>query len=506
MKPTKNTFFLFSFLHLLILPIGFLTRFFYTGVLSIDDVGKIYAMISFFTILISFTNFGVAQSLKFFIPKALVSNNYNKIKLLISHSLLFQFSLMLFISFLLLFNIDFILSWYFDDLELKSIFLVFLLYYCLIMMYYSLETSFIAYGKSHIFQTVYLIKLASILFFSFGFWYIDLENLVLWFSIAWLISASISMTLFYILFFKKINLKINPLKVNMYLFKKQMGYSFYIFITSLSFLALGQADIVIITILFSFDEVAIYSNVLALLNLLTGFFTIFSMILNPVFAEEYEKRNVAYLSDIINFFYRVILFLVIPCFFVVFFLSGKLLLYIYGVEYLSGKVLLEFFALFAFLKIVFWYNIGFINSIGEAKKISMLVFFVAVVNIVLSIIFAKYFGLLGIAIVTILGWILLAFLSTKLLSGYVKFKINTLTSFKIILSNSIFFVILYIIFFIEQSLHTISKIVIFLILYALYLIIGNIIGIYKISDLRKLLPEKVYTLIEQRLKFLSFLK
>jgi len=79
--------YLFSFI---IGPLGYFVKIIISHDLTVSEVGILYGIISLITLLTAFNDFGMTESLKKFVPKFIIEEEYGKIKSILSYTLLIQ--------------------------------------------------------------------------------------------------------------------------------------------------------------------------------------------------------------------------------------------------------------------------------------------------------------------------------------------------------------------------------------------------------------------------------
>ncbi len=79
--------YLFSFI---IAPIGYIIKIIISDNLSVSDMGVLYAVISFITLVSAFNDFGMSESIKYFLPKFTKEKRYDKVKTIIFYAFLTQ--------------------------------------------------------------------------------------------------------------------------------------------------------------------------------------------------------------------------------------------------------------------------------------------------------------------------------------------------------------------------------------------------------------------------------
>jgi len=109
MSSMKKEIFIYYLLSIIYLPLGFLIRLFFSRTISIQDVGIIYSLISFYSLLILFIRFGMPHALKYYIPKFYYKKKLTNIRNLFQYSLIIQVVLMFIYLIFFFFFLDIII-------------------------------------------------------------------------------------------------------------------------------------------------------------------------------------------------------------------------------------------------------------------------------------------------------------------------------------------------------------------------------------------------------------
>ncbi|MBS9784208.1 oligosaccharide flippase family protein, partial [Candidatus Gracilibacteria bacterium] len=133
--------YLFSFI---IAPIGYIIKIIISDNLSVSDMGVLYAVISFITLVSAFNDFGMSESIKYFLPKFTKEKRYDKVKTIIFYAFLTQMATGLVLAGFFFFGADFLAQNYFEDPKSGNILKIFSLYFIGINIFQVLSTFFMA--------------------------------------------------------------------------------------------------------------------------------------------------------------------------------------------------------------------------------------------------------------------------------------------------------------------------------------------------------------------------
>ena len=203
----------------------------------------------------------------------------------------------------------------------------------------------------------------------------------------------------FVKYFRDISPAIKYIKVKYAKELVTLGFKF--FILQVTFLIVFASDNLIITQIFNPGYVTTYNIVLKYFNIMP---VVFAVILTPfwsAFTEAYFQKDIQWIKNntkqLIKIWFIFALIVIIMIF-----ISGWVFKIWIGKDFTPSLILIISMALFAV--ITMWNNIFayFLNGIGKIRIELMVAVFIGVINIPLSIIFAKYMnlGLSGVILAT----------------------------------------------------------------------------------------------------------
>lgn len=483
----------FYLLYFLILPLGFFIRTFYSRTISLEEFGIIYAIIGFLGFISIFVDIGFNESIRYFIPKFQTRKEFDKISSIIQISFFIQILLILLSSSLIFIFSTWLSENFFQNSSIQTYLLIFLIYFIFNNLFSILANLFVAFKMNNYYQIIRFFQLSSVLLISILFFILQRpEQLAKYYAFSWGLASSIVFFIYIFIIFHKFPYlkKINKPKLS--LIKKYLKYSSYLFSAILANKILSYTDILIITYYIGIIHVGIYSNVFALIGVFLTFFTSISLLLTPLFSEYKENNNKNKIMKVMKIIYGPVIFMILPTIYIIISFSNKILNIVYGPEFSQGSILLTIFAIFAIFKILNDYNLSLMNGLGIANKIPKIIFPIMILNVILNLLLVQKFELIGITLITTLGWFLLSILTYLKIKQEINFKITLKNISKLIfsilvfiISNKIFLKILY--------LHSLTEFIIALILSGtLYLITGYVLKIYSKNDLKLLIPKNKF--------------
>lgn len=227
----------------------------------------------------------------------------------------------------------------------------------------------------------------------------NVQNKILWVAIVLGAMPFLVSFLSNIYFFSTLYKRIRPqfLKIERGLVKGTLSHSLSFFIIQLSILVLMSTDNLIIIHLFSPEQVTVYSICYKFFTLFTIGWTTLIMPYWSAFGDAYHKNNFDWIRSTIRRLFRLWLLLNLALIITLFFVNDIYRLWVgesINVPFSLSVLNAVFISLFSLANIYIY----FINGIGKIRFQLITSIIIGLVNIPLSILFAKYFhwGITGI--------------------------------------------------------------------------------------------------------------
>ena len=430
--------YLFSFI---IAPIWYIIKIVITWEISVEEVWLLYWVLSLITLLSSFNDFGMTESMKYFIPKYLEENDYSKIKTIITYAFLTQVITWIIISLFLFFGADFLSQNYFKSEQASNILKIFCLYFLWINIFQVFNNFFSVvqntfYSKLTEFLRMLFILIAVFIFSFLKIW--TVEN----FAIAWMswlyFWIIFVIYLFYTKYYKKY-LKWVKFSFSKKLFKKIFNYAIVVFIAAQAATILSQMDMQMI-IYFLWNKSAWYYT--AYLSIITIPFMIIWPIfglLFPLFSQLHAEKNYEKIKLVKQIMQKNFIAVALS-FNILFFVFAEIIAYIlFWKDYIFSWEILQYSILFLVFNFLLQINFNILAWIWKVKERLKIISVALVFNFILNIILINYIWVEWAALATWLGWVLIWIMSEiKLGKKYV-----SIFDYKFFTKNILFLVILW---------------------------------------------------------------
>jgi O-antigen/teichoic acid export membrane protein len=169
----------------------------------------------------------------------------------------------------------------------------------------------------------------------------------------------------------------------------------------------NNVDIVLIGLLKSASDVAVYKVVTTICSILYIFISVFSTVSLPIFSKFYAQGDLEKSRRLIVVGSRIVTGLTLPVFVVIFFFGDFLLRFFYGSEYGDhGFLALKILVFGQLINAIFSPLGSFLVAMGQERVILKIFSLVLLFNIAIVLLLLPRFGINGAALGSTLGFIL----------------------------------------------------------------------------------------------------
>lgn len=489
-KKIINQSFWLYFFTLLITPIWYIIRILISNSVSIWDVWVIYSIIGFIWLLAVYHDLWLTESLQYHLPKYRINKQYNAFKTSIYFTLIVQTVTWIILAIMLFFWSNFLAANYFHSPESAHTLQIFCLYFLWLNIFNILYSIYIAFQDIIQYKLIESIRSIVTLLFTVFFFLsniLDITNFtrsfVIWLWVSLLISS--------ILFFRKYWKIVNKwtIELDVPLLKKQLKYSFWIFIGINVNLLLSQVDQQFV-IYFLWTEAAwYYANYLSLIMSFSVIVSPLLAYLFPLTTELIEKKQLSQLITLKNMFYKYFSLFAISVSWLFMVLGEEIATILFWIKFLYSWTLLTYSSLFLIFYVLFSINLSFLAGMWKAKQRAKIIVLALIINITLNYIFIQFRGMIWVISATILSRILLYYMSYKIINEDWEIIFNWSYFIKNI---SIIMVLCILLYYYKEIIFTMvdsyryTNIFYLLIIFIIYY---SIITLFNLSSIKMLLHE-----------------
>ncbi len=431
-KLIKKWFWLYFF-SFLVAPATYLIKLFVSNSISVADVGVLYSIVSLVSLLNTYNDLWLTESLQYFLPRFLIKKQYNYAKTSIYLSLAVQICTAIIIAWILRFAAPWLATNYFHSESAVIALKYFCFYFLWINLFQTLQSIFIAIQDTFSNQFIEFVRQWSIVWFTMLFFFTGKAS-VQWYSLNWVLWLIIWIIVALILFRKKHAKELLQWKFeyDKKVAKEYVKYALWCFVwleVSVIFGNLIQQFV----IAFLWSESAwYYTNFNSLFWIVSIIIWPILSLIFPMVSEIIAKKDDWKLKMIYSFFYT---YLLIANIFLISFLIplgkeiGFILLW---TKFAFSGVLLSYGAIFTLFSTFTWFNFNVLAGMWKIKeRVKFMV--IALIVVLLTLISMMWIWIYGWVLALWTGYIVLWALSFGELYKENKFNVN----WKLIVNNMI---------------------------------------------------------------------
>lgn len=484
--------FLFVFILTALGGLGaYFTRIIFARNLSLEEFGLFYAVYALVFFFSAFRDLGSNESAIYFLNKYIAKKDSKKIKGVMILALIPQLvaSLVIALIFFLLRGV--LVKYYFKTPLAGPILNIMIVLFAFNFIVSFFSNVFLAFQKMSLGKLNDVINFSFIILFSFLFFKVfKIINPSVVPALSYLLANAFTALLLFMLFvfvFRKILRE--KAVINKKVTNEMFHYAIPIMFSAAGGVILTYSDIILLTLLKGSKLVGLYNVALPSINILLVIFNPLFIFVFPKISRWYHNKNHEKINLALHIIYNYVPIIVIPMSLLFFVYSKTILIMFFGVKFISAANILRVFSIAFIFMFIRNINFSIIAGIGKAKERSIILYYGAIFNVVADLVFIPFFGATGAAIATSLGYILMSFLTFKLILQHYSFKINFMYQLKILIANTIFVAAVYIlknIFALNIYIEFVLVSTISFIVYALVLIVLKVITKEKIAAFRKL--------------------
>ncbi len=443
----KKGFWLYFFSYILG-PLGYLIRILISNSVSVEEVGVLYSIISFVSLLSAYNGLGLTESLKYFIPQYYLKKQYDYIKTSILWSLGVQILTSVVIVLFLYFGAEWFANHYFHSPDAGVILQYFCLYFFAINIFQVLGAIFLSFQDTFSHKFTEFIRTFGILCFVGLFFLFD-NHTIVQYAWGWISGLFFAVGIALSIFFRKYRSIFSKWKIT---YDKSMlhrfwNYSLWTFLSMNVGVLLWFVDQQMVVVLLWPESAGYYANYQSLLNISAILIWPIFVLLLPLFTQIFAKKDWKKLSLLQNFLYSYFWIFALSLWVLLALLWPEIATVLYGKKFLMSWKLLVLGAGFLFLQFLLSVNFTILASMGKVKVKTLIAFGVVWVNVLVNVVLFPYIWVYWAVVSTIFGWFLLWILSLRLVYRNCPIVIE----WKFVLKNIAYFIVFGLVIFFSKD-------------------------------------------------------
>lgn len=458
--------YLFSFI---IAPLWYIVKIIVSNQLTVEEVWIVYWVMSLITLISSFNDLWLTESLNYFLPKFIATKDYSKTKSVLVYSLISQLITSILIwAFLIWWN-DFIASNYFHHKEASSILFIFAFFFFWSNLFSIAYTFFQAVQNTLYQKLIELSRMWFTLFFTVAVWIFDIWNLQN-FALSWVLWLYVWMIFALIFFIKKYYnpyLKSETIIWSKDLFKTLFSYAVMILLASQASTILSQIDMQMIIYMLGMTDAGYYTNYLSIISIPFMIIWPIFAFLFPVFSHMHgnkEHDKIITVKQIFSKYFIVIAIISNTLFFVFW---PQISYILFWEKFLYSWIILQYSVFFLVFNYLLQLNFNILGGTWRVKERVKIISWAIVINMVTNYFLIKWIWVAWASLATGLGWLFIYAYSEKLLFKEYPIKYDLFFTVKNIILALILGVLTW--FFIIPLFHSFDRLIAFyyLVLYSI---------------------------------------
>lgn len=427
-----------SFLALIALPISYLIRLALTQHLTLAEYGFIFAVIGFFDLIQSISDFGFSEAQVYFLPKYLAKNRLDKTRAAVTAQLINQSFTTLVIGIVLNFSAPWLASNIFHFPQGENIIRIMVIYFIATGFLIRLKNIFFSLQEIKIFgsqETLRMILTLSFIWISILFYKLDLTV----FSWIWILTYAILVIYYFILFSRRYSKIINAQKYPLrHIYREYIPFIIPVLLSNnLGNVFVSGTETLLVAIK-GVSQVGLYNIAKPISNMALALATPVASLLKPYISEVSERRIETEIKDIISIIINSGSFLLLPLVVTLVIYARESIVFLFGKQFVQASTALQIISIDVFFLIMSSFLFSIVFGLGLQKSRAILIFICSVLNFSLALILIPLFGFVGLALVNLSYSVLMVGGALFLIHKKIPFMINYANYLKIIVSLLIY--------------------------------------------------------------------
>lgn len=364
-------------------PIWYLIRLLASNTLSVADVWIFYWVLSLITLLYSYNDLGLTESMQYFLPKYRLENKKWQIKNTIWLSFFMQLITWIIIFSLLFFNAEWIAINHFHTIDAVNAIKIMSLYFLWYNMIQVCNAIFVSFQDTFNSWLMQFVSMGSALTFSVLFWIWASFNLsffalsrIIWIAIGiwvWLFQLSRK--------YKEI-FQLQREKIDKSLISTQFRYAFWVFLTTNIWTLLWNVDQQLVLNRLWAEASGYFTNMLSLLNIFIALVNPFLMLLFPITTELSTRKEKEKFQLLESTMYTHFAFLAIVVWWIFLVFGQEISVLLYGEKFRFSWELIQILwpcLIFQCLSTLNFYLLAWLGKIKQRFVILLVSLFVNVI-------------------------------------------------------------------------------------------------------------------------------
>jgi len=397
-------------------PLGYLLRLLASNTLSVADVWIFYGVLSLISLLYSYNDLGLTESMQYFLPRYRLEGKKWQIKNTIWLSLLMQMITWIIIFSLLFFNAEWLAIHHFHEIAATNVIRIMSFYFLWYNLLQVSNSIFVAFQDTFSSGLLNFSNMFSVLIFSIIFWLCASFNVSL-FALSWIIWVGMWISIWIILIFRKYNhiIQLPREKIDKELISTQFKYAVWVFLTTNVSMLLWNIDQQLVVNKLWAESSWYFTNTLSLLNIFVTVVSPLICLLFPIATELSTRKEKQKFQQLESSMYTHFVFLAIVIWWLFLIFWQEISVLLYGEKFRFSGELLQILWPCLIFHCLSWLNFSLLAWLGKIKERFRILLVSLVVNVTCNVLVLFVFNLDLHAVISVLalsrivqfiGWLL----------------------------------------------------------------------------------------------------
>lgn len=403
--------------------LGYAARVIMARNLALEEFGLFYAVFAFLSLLGIFKSFGFDKSLVKYIPEFISQKKNDLIKTSILYVAFTQIITNVIIIVIVYFLSDFLAVHYFKSAKAAIVLNWLAVAFFLDSFVQILKFTFQGFKEIGHFAGIDVVRMTLIVIITYTGFKLDYKLLSP--IAAYIIVPIILIIIYGWVLIKRVFPEYSKSKFirNKALIKEVSQYSIFILATTVGGMILGYTDTITLTYFSGLTSVALYSVALPTTRVLIYFPRAITSVLLPLTSELWSKNKKEMLANGIESLFKYSVIIMVPIVFMIFSFSELILGVFFGKNYLPASVTMKILSIGILFAPISGICNNFFSGIGKPKVSSIMVYTATLLNVATSLILVPLFNIIGAAISTSTGYLIMMLVGLTKMRDFIEIKI-----------------------------------------------------------------------------------
>ncbi|MEK6962894.1 MAG: flippase [Nanoarchaeota archaeon] len=427
------------FIHLIAALLGYAFRFTLAQKLGVEQYGLFFSVLAFFFLFSTIKDLGIGSALVITLPKLWLKNKWDQVKSYLAMAYLFKL-----VTAFLLAILFWALAPFLSEYLFKTTDAIFLLRVMAVVFFLGvneeiLSSTFLGFQKYSYFACVELFKKILLLFFLFIFLRYGLAAPLF----AYLLTAILLPFALLPFLHKTFSFAHQTATYSLPQLKTLLFLGLPFVFNTLTYSIISYFDTLLLTSLRTLREVGLYNAALPTAMAVLYFMYAFDSVLQPLSAELYHSKKKEKLAQGLHILHKYLFICILPLVILLITHAERILQVFYGATFLPAAQALRILMIGVLFYAIALMNLSVLSGIGQPKTVAKIMFWAALVNVILNLIFIPFLGIAGAALTTTISYALALILSCLKLKHYVTLQLPWKNWAKTLLGGLVLALLLY---------------------------------------------------------------